>query len=60
MNTLYTGNLVRKGRNVMAKIKEIYENKELNYESKIKQITDILTNNKELFNKKYSLMSTLK
>jgi len=52
MNTLYTGNLVRKGRNVMAKIKEIYENKELNYESKIKQITDILTNNKELFKKK--------
>jgi len=36
----------------MAKIKEIYENKELNYESKIKQITDILTNNKELFKKK--------
>jgi len=52
MNTLYTGNLVRKGRNVMVEIKKIYENKKLDENSKIKQITDILTNNKELFKKK--------
>ena len=46
MNTLYTGNLVRKGRNVMVEIKKIYENKELNYESKINQITDVLKKKK--------------
>ena len=52
MDSINTANLVRKGRNVFVEIKQIYENKKLDDESKIKQITDILNNQKELFKKK--------
>jgi len=52
MNTLYTGNLVRKGRNVMVEIKKIYDNKKIDENSKIKQITDVLSKEKDLFVKK--------
>lgn len=52
MDSINTANLVRKGRNVFVEIKQIYENKKLDDESKIKQITDILNNQKELFEKK--------
>ena len=52
MDSINTANLVRKGRNVFVEIKQIYENTKLNDESKIKQITDILNNQKELFKKK--------